>query len=67
MSANKVTSHFSSVSGSDVRHVYTEDGKTLLGVIYKMGRGKYRVQRIDGKLREKDSLKEAFQTVRRKN
>lgn len=67
MSANKVTSHFSSVSGSDVRHVYTEDGKTLLGVIYKMGRGKYRVQRMDGKSREKDSLKEAFQTIRRKN
>lgn len=67
MSANKVTSHFSSVSGSDVRHVYTEDGKTLLGVIYKMGRGKYRVQRIDGKSREKDSLKEAFKTCRRSN
>ena len=67
MSANKVTSHFSSVSGSDVRHVYTEDGKTLLGVIYKMGRGKYRVQRMDGKSREKDSLKEAFKTCRRSN
>ena len=67
MSANKVTSHFSPTSGSDVRHVYSEDGNTLLGIIFKMGRGKYRVQRVDGKSREKSSLAEAFQTVRRKN
>ena len=67
MSANKVTSHFSPVSGTDVRHVFDEDGKKLLGVIIKVGRGKYRVQRIDGKVREKESLNEAFKTVRRAN
>ncbi len=67
MSANKVTSHFSPVSGTDVRHVFDEEGKKLLGVIIKVGRGKYRVQRVDGKMRMKDSLTDAFKTVRRAN
>lgn len=66
-SKNKVVSHFSDVSGTDVRHVYSEDGSQMLGMIMKVGRGKYRVYRMDGKTRDKDSLTEAFRTVRRKN
>lgn len=65
--ATKVTSHFSTVSGSDCRHVFDEDGKKLLGVIIKIGRGKYRVQRVDGKTRTKETLQDAFRTVRRAN
>lgn len=65
--ATKVKSHFSDVSGSDVRHVYDADGKSLLGIIFKEGRGKYRVQRIDGKVRHKATLNDAFKTVRRSN
>mgnify|MGYP006951076344 CR=1 FL=1 len=65
--ATKVSSHFSDVSGSNVRHVFDEDGKSLLGIIFKEGRGKYRVQRIDGKIRTKETLQDAFKTVRRSN
>lgn len=65
--AKQVVSHYSDVSGSNVRHVYDENGKTLLGTIFKMGRGKYRVQRMDGKIRFKDTLADAFKTVRRAN
>lgn len=63
---NKVVSHFSD-TGTDVRHVYSEDGSMLLGVIYKLGRGKYRVLRMDGKTRNKDNLTDAFKTIRRAN
>lgn len=63
---NKVISHFSD-TGTDVRHVYSEDGKTLLGVIYKLGKGRYRVLRMDGKSRNKDNLTDAFKTIRRAN
>lgn len=66
MSNNKVVSHMSADS-TDLRHVYTEDGVTLLGVIFKAGRGRYRVLRIDGKERVKGTLKEAFKTIRRSN
>jgi hypothetical protein len=65
--AKKVSSHFSSVSGSNCRHVFSEDGQTLLGMIFKEGVGKYRVRRVDGKTRVKDTLQEAFRTVRRAN
>ena len=63
----QVVSHYSEISGTDVRHVYDASGKTLLGTIFKIGRGKYRVLRIDGKSRVKDSLADAFKTVRRAN
>lgn len=63
--ATKVQSHFSNVSGSEVRHVYSEDGKSLLGVIYKEGKGKYRIHRMDGKIRHKDTLQASFKTIRR--
>lgn len=66
-SKTKVISHFSKVTGSDTRHVYSEDGKYLLGMILKMGRGKYRVIRMDGKERTKDTLTDAFKTIRRAN
>ncbi len=65
--SNKVVSHFSETQGSEIRHVYTEDGSRLLGMIMKLGRGKYRVVRMDGKQRDKDTLKEAFKTIRRAN
>ena len=64
--SNKVISHFSDTD-RDVRHVYTEDGDKLLGVIYKLGRGKYRVMRMDGKARTKTTLTDAFKTIRRVN
>lgn len=67
MSKHKVLSRVSSVVGTDIRHVYTEDGEQLLGMILKMGRGKYRVLRIDGKERTKTTLTEAFKTIRRAN
>lgn len=67
MSKHKVVSRVSSVVGSDIRHVYTEDGQTLLGMILKLGRGKYRVLRMDGKERTKETLTEAFKTIRRAN
>lgn len=67
MSKHKVVSRVSSVVGSDIRHVYTEDGQKLLGMILKLGRGKYRVMRMDGKERTKETLGEAFKTIRRAN
>lgn len=67
MSKHKVLSRVSSVVGTDIRHVYTEDGEQLLGMILKMGRGKYRVLRMDGKERTKTTLTEAFKTIRRAN
>lgn len=67
MSKHKVQSRASAVVGTDIRHVYTEDGETLLGMILKMGRGKYRVLRMDGKERTKSTLTDAFKTIRRAN
>lgn len=67
MSKNKVVSRVSAEVGTDIRHVYTEDGETLLGMILKAGRGRYRVLRMDGKERTKATLKEAFKTIRRAN
>lgn len=67
MSKHKVISRVSATVGHDIRHVYTEDGKTLLGMILKLGRGKYRVLRMDGKERTKETLTEAFKTIRRVN
>lgn len=63
--ANKVVSRVSATVGSDIRHVYTADGEQLLGMILKLGRGKYRVLRMDGKERTKETLTEAFKTIRR--
>ena len=67
MNKAKVVSHVSSVVGSDIRHVFTSDGEILLGMILKLGRGKYRVLRMDGKERTKITLSEAFKTIRRAN
>lgn len=67
MSKNKVVSRVSETLGSDIRHVYTEDGERNLGMIIKLGRGKYRVLRVDGKERTKETLTEAFKTIRRAN
>ncbi len=60
--------HFSAINSTSVRHVYSEDGKSLLGIVYKEGRGRYRVQRLsDGKVRHKDTLEAAYKTIRRAN
>lgn len=67
MSKHKVVSRVSATVGADIRHVYTEDGQQLLGMILKLGRGKYRVLRMDGRERTKETLTEAFKTIRRKN
>lgn len=64
---NKVVSRVSATVGSDIRHVYTADGVTPLGMIVKLGRGKYRVLRQDGKERTKTTLTEAYRTIRRAN
>jgi hypothetical protein len=65
--SNKVQVRLSETVGSDIRHVYTADGETSLGIILKVGRGKYRVLRADGKERLKDNLTEAYKTIRRVN
>jgi hypothetical protein len=67
MRNKKVVSRVSANVGSDIRHVYTEDESELLGMILKLGRGKYRVLRTDGKERIKTTLAEAFKTIRRAN
>jgi hypothetical protein len=64
--AKAVTGSFSPTAGSTVRRCYDASG-TFLGVIVKAGRGKYRVQRVDGKSRLKDSLAAAFASIRRSN
>lgn len=61
-----VTGQFSPVAGNTVRRCYDASG-AFLGVIVKVGKGKYRVTRIDGKTRLKDSLADAFASVRRAN
>lgn len=67
MNKHKVVSHVSATVGSDIRHVYTADGERALGMIIKLGRGKYRVLRQDGKERVKPTLAEAYKTIRRAN
>lgn len=61
-----VTGSFSPTAGSTVRRCFDASGN-FLGVIVKAGKGKYRVQRVDGKSRIKDSLAEAFASIRRSN
>lgn len=61
-----VTGSFSPTAGSTVRRCFDASGN-FLGVIVKAGKGKYRVQRVDGKTRLKDSLADAFASVRRAN
>lgn len=61
-----VVGQFSPVAGNSVRRCYDASGK-FLGVIVKAGKGKYRVQRTDGKTRLKNSLKDAFASIRRLN
>lgn len=60
-----VKGNFSTVTGSDTRIVYTTDGK-ILGTVHKLSdkRG-YKVVRIDGKVRTKQTLAEAYKTIRR--
>lgn len=67
MNKHKVLSRVSATVGSDIRHVYTADGERELGMIIKLGRGRYRVLRADGKERTKDTLAEAYKTIRRAN
>lgn len=64
--AKAVTGQFSPVAGNSVRRCFDASGN-FLGVIVKAGKGKYRVTRVDGKTRLKDSLADAFASVRRAN
>lgn len=65
--ANVVKGKFSEVSGNVVRHVYDSSGN-LLGLIRKLEAGGYRIYRVtDNKTRDKDTLSEAFKTIRRAN
>lgn len=63
----QVKGSFSTVTGSDTRIVYTTDGR-ILGTIKKLTDKKgYRATRLDGKVRCKPTLAEAFKTIRRGN
>ena len=60
-----VKGSFSAINGSDVRIMYTDDGK-ILGTIKKLkDRKGYQVTRIDGKIRVKETLQAAYKTIRR--
>lgn len=61
-----IKGHFSKTSGSKVRDMYDSDGK-YLGLITKLDDGGYRVIRVDGKQRVKDSLEEAYKSIARAN
>lgn len=60
-----VKGEFSAVSGSTVRIVRDSSG-AILGTIHKV-LGGYRVVRVDGKVRQKVYLADAFKTVARAN
>lgn len=58
---------FSAINGSNVRIVYTPDGK-ILGTVTKLESSKgYRVTRVDGKVRYKQTLADAYKSIRRSN
>lgn len=64
--SNLVKGHFSTVTGSDTRRMFTQDG-TFLGLIIKTSQG-YKVQRFqDGKTRVKKTLREAYSSIARQN
>lgn len=63
MAIKSVKGSFSEVSGSDVRIVYTPEGK-ILGTVRKLDKG-YRVTRVDGKIRVKETLQAAYKSIRR--
>lgn len=61
-----IVGKFSKTSGSSVRDIYDSDGN-FLGIVSKREDGGYRVLRVDGKQRNKDTLKEAYRSVARAN
>lgn len=61
-----ITGKFSKESGSKVRDMFDSDGN-FLGLVTKLDGGGYRVLRTDGKVRDRDTLKEAYRTVARAN
>lgn len=65
MANANVRGEFSPVAGSTVRRCYDSQGN-FLGVIVKQKHG-YRIQRTDGKSRVKDTLAQAFASIRRSN
>lgn len=67
MTIKQAKGSFSSVNGSNVRIVYTNEG-AILGTVTKLGDRKgYRVTRIDGKVRVKQTLADAYKSIRRSN
>lgn len=66
MTIKECKGSFSQVSGSSVRIVYTDSGK-ILGTVKKLeGNKGYKITRtIDGKVRTKPTLAEAYKSIRR--
>lgn len=64
-SASSVKGQFSPVAGNNTRRVF-DASNNFLGIIVKCKEG-YRVTRLDGKVRIKSTLKEAFASVARSN
>lgn len=64
--SNVVYGKFSDIGGTGVRHVYDAAGN-LRGVIRKKEAGGYRIYRVDGKVRDKEKLQDAFASIKRQN
>lgn len=60
-----VKGHFSPIAGNNTRRVY-DNRDNFLGIIVKCSEG-YRITRLDGKVRVKATLAEAFRSVARSN
>lgn len=63
MTIKSAKGSFSAINGSQVRIVYTTDGK-ILGTVRKLDKG-YQVVRVDGKVRTKETLQAAYKSIRR--
>lgn len=63
MTIKQAKGSFSAINGSQVRIVYTPEGK-ILGTVRKLEKG-YQVVRVDGKIRTKETLQAAYKSIRR--
>lgn len=62
---DSIKGSFSPVSGNNTRRMFDNRGN-FLGLIIKCSEG-YRVQRLDGKMRVKKTLAQAFASIARSN
>jgi len=60
-----VKGHFSPVAGNNTRRVF-DASNNFIGIIVKCSEG-YRITRLDGKVRVKVTLAEAFRSIARSN